>query len=291
MRQHPAVSLRPIAAVLFALCTRVLCASALYARSAGASCKAKAVALSSRAQQAVDDFMMLRMELTAEDDTGRILQRIDAFANAVDMTDFTGEERLVVENFIVMERYNYLKNDDGNRKALKETLAMLRKRNADLLEKAQKAGEEVNKWLLCTAADVTSCYISFSLKDVIKYGLGIKALYQRALESGDDFSYGLTNMAQWYYWAPKLNGGSREKAAEYFALAVKAARNNAEEFFAKVFWSQWLFESGDKEGAKEQLDAAQSLCPGSTRITLARQANAQGMSVFAYEKKRSKMVK
>lgn len=259
----------------------------MFAMAAVCMCAAS-YALSPRAEQVIDDFMALRMRLTEDGDTNLILSKIDDFEAAADMADFTEEESLVVENFVVMERYNYLRGG-GDKKALRAALGDLRQRNADLLEKTKKAGQQVSKWLLCTAADVTSCYISFSLKDVIKYGLGIKKLYQRAVEDDDGFSYGLTNIAQWYYWAPKVNGGSREKAAEYFAKAVKAARNSAEEFFAKVFWSQWLFEIGDKEGASAVLDSAQSICPNSTRIYLMRQANAQGMSIFEWDKKRSSL--
>lgn len=246
-------------------------------------------ALSFRAQQTVDDFMALRMRLTCDSGTQAILDKIDGFEKAMDTSDFTDEERLVMENFIVMERYNYIRNDDDQRKPLRAALKNLRQRNADYLDAAEKDGREADKWLLCTAADVTSCFISFSLGDVIKYGLGIKKLYQQAVSRDDNFSYGLTNIAQWYYWAPKMNGGSRSKAARCFERAVDAARNDAERFFALSFLSQWLFESGDKEGSSAALDAGEAICPGSKRLRQMRQANENGMSIFEWDKKRSKM--
>lgn len=251
---------------------------------------AGANALSSQAESAIDDFMALRMELTCEDDIAVILDKIEDFKRSIKSKPFDEEESLVLENFIEMEKYNYLKDgSDGIRQSLKEAFKKLRQRNADFLE---RAGDRASKWLLCTAGDVTSCYISFSMADVIKYGLGIKKLYQKAIsDAGDAFSYGRTNIAQWYYWAPKINGGSKAKAAEYFERAVKEARNKAEEFYAQTFWSQWLFESGDNEGALSALNLAENICPKSNRIKEMKSANALGMSFFEWDKKRSKMVK
>lgn len=253
----------------------------------------QAKALSPSAQEAIDDFMAVRMELTCEDDRAAILEKIDAFEEGLKDkgASFTDEENLVMDNFIEMERYNYLRyGSEDEKKTIKDALKSLRLKNAQMVENLNRVGKDASKWLLCTAGDVTSCYISFSMADVIKYGLGIKKLYQKAVADGDEaFSYGLTNIAQWYYWAPKINGGSKEKAAEYFEKAVKEARNKAEKFYAETFWSQWLFESGDKEGAKAALNRAEDICPMSNRIKAMRLANENGLSFFEWDKKHSKL--
>ena len=244
--------------------------------------------ISSTAQAKIDEFMALRMTVAALGDNGAALTAIDSFAkSSAASSTLTDEEQLILENFVLLERYNYLKADSANKSLLRTSLKA-QKDKCDAWMNAHKA-ETPNKWLCVTYADTISCYISFAMSGVIKYGLSIKDYYSKAISQDAHCSYVLTNLAQWYYWAPKLNGGSKKKAGEYFEQALQSARNDAEVYFASSFLSQYVFETGDKARAATLLAAAKAKCPASTYIARLERINAQGMSLFEYDRKHSKM--
>lgn len=230
--------------------------------------------------------MTLRMTVSTLSDNDAILSALDSF-DISGGTSFSEEEELILENFVLLERYNYLKDDSNNKELLRSSLKA-QKEKCDAWLKANKK-EVPNKWLCVTYADTISCYISFSVSDVIKYGLSIKDYYLKAYAQDENTSYVLTNLAQWYYWAPKLNGGSKKKAGDYFEKAVKAARTDAERYFADIFLSQYLFETGDKGRSATLLREAKSYCPESHYVALIEGANKDGLSFFAWSKKHSSM--
>ena len=311
-----------------AWCARVLAVALLVAGAPRAGYGAERI--SSAAQAKIDEFMALRMAvsaLNAADGYGSAtharaaLAAIDAFAaqngiapafgatatdsaSSADATPaavgatpadgafsdtgaFTREEALILENFVLLERYNYMKDDGANKQTLRTALKT-QKDKCDAWQASHKA-ETPNTWLLVTSADIISCYISFSMADVIKYGLSIKDYYTQAISQDAQCSYVLTNLAQWYYWAPAINGGSKKKAAAYFERAVLAAKTGAEVYFANIFLSQYVLESGDTARARALLATAKAQCPQSSYIALLERINASGISLFAYSKQRSKM--
>ena len=262
--------------------TGLILAALISAQTAGG-----AEQISDYGQKKIDDFMTLRMNLSLYDDsdTAAIIAAIDSFDTGSD--SLSEEETLIMDNFLLLERYNYLKEDSSNKDMLRSALKA-QKDKCDAWMAGHKK-EKPNKWLCVTYADTISCYISFSLGDVIKYGLSIKDYYLQAYGQDDKCSYVLTNLAQWYFWAPKLNGGSRKKAGVYFEQAAETARTDAERYFADIFLSQYLLETGDRARAAEKLAEAKVCCPGSNYIRLLERINADGMSFFEYSRKHSKM--
>ncbi|MBO7122036.1 MAG: hypothetical protein J6V90_01990 [Treponema sp.] len=240
------------------------------------------------AQKAVDDFMALRMKIAGLGSDSALAQ-VEAFEKklAVDTSFREKEDRLVLVNFIVMEKYNFLRKQKGTKDQLKKLLKELKEKNEDWFD--ANGEDKAGKWLLATSADVTSCYMSYSLSEVIKSGMALRDRYKESVERDPNFSYGWNNLGQWYYWAPGINGGSDKKAGEAFEEAVKAAKTKAEKFFACVFYSQFMFEEKEFDKAASLLDQAEAQDPKNPYVAFMRKINAGGDSFFDWNKKNSQM--
>ncbi len=245
--------------------------------------------LSENAKILIDDFFNLRMNLSVydENDTESIIFAIENFSkeNAKKISLCNAQEKIILENFFIMEKYNYLYEKPGQAKIQHELLG----NQLEKIEQFLKENNEtfLNEYFYCTQADVTSCYMGYSLGDVLKYGASVKPLYEKALEANPNFSYALTNIGQWYYFAPKFAGGSKKKSLAYFEKAQANALTPAQKYFADIFLSQLLFENKHFEKCNELLDEAQSFCPQSNYLKKIRSANKDGLSLYEYNKKKS----
>ena len=244
--------------------------------------------ISDGAQKSVDDFMNLRMKIAGLDSDTALAQVADFEKKlAIDSTFHDEEDRLVLVNFIVMEKYNFLRKQKGTKAQLKKLLKALKERNEAWFQK--NSYDKAGKWLLATSADVTSCYMSYSLSEVMKSGMSLRDKYKDSVQKNPDFSYGWNNLGQWYYWAPGINGGSDKKAGDAFEEAVKCAKTKAEKFFACIFYSQFLFEEKDFKKSAGMLDEAEAQDSGNPYVAFMRKINAGGDSFFDWSKKNSQM--
>ena len=239
--------------------------------------------LSENAKILIDDFFNLRMNLSVydENNTEPIISAIENFPKE-------NEEKISLCNEqekIILEKYNYLYEKPGQAKIQHELLGKQLEKIEQFIK--ENNGIPLNEYFYCTQADVTSCYMGYSIGDVLKYGASVKPLYEKALEANPNFSYALTNIGQWYYFAPKIAGGSKKKTLAYFEKAQANASTSAQKYFADIFLSQLLFENKQFEKCRELLDEAQSFCPQSNYIKKIRRANEAGLSLYEYNKKKS----
>ena len=253
-------------------------------------------AISAETAALVDSFFALRMNLSLMDGdtdagTAEIIAAIDGFEeqHSAAIARLGKQDRIVIDNFIIMERYNYLYEKDGQAKAQHEILGAQREKCESF---AKTAGDDaLTAHFFCTWADVTSCYMGYSVADVLKYGTSIKPLYEKALQREPDFSYALTNIAQYYYFAPKIAGGSKKKSLDFFERARTAAKTDAQKYYADIFLSQLLFENKDFARCSALLTEAETLCPGSRYLAKIRDANKSGLSLYQYNRKKSSLDK
>lgn len=242
--------------------------------------------LSDNAEAAVHNFMTLRMNLAAyekpEDALAAIGTYHDAHLTDAHTAGMTDEEKLILENFEVLEKYNYIRLISGMEQQNKDMIRAQYKKNTTWL--AAHKDEAVNKWLYCTAADMLSCNLSYaSVSTIMHDGPEVKTYYEHAVSQDPDMSYALTNIAQWYYYAPGIGGGSKGKAKNFFEHAVKTARTPSEMYFAKIFLSQYLFEDKTQQARSASLlDDADTLQPGGHYVQWLRRINKAGFSLFYY---------
>ena len=239
----------------------------------------------------IDSFFDLRMNLSLieESETDKINSEIDSFAvkNKDKISVLSEIENLVLENFIIMEKYNYLYEKPGQAKVQHEILGNQLKKIESFVENNQ-----INDaYFFCTQADITSCYMGYSVGDVLKYGTSVRPLYEKALECNSNLSYALTNIGQWYYFAPGIVGGSKKKTLSYFEKARECAVTDSQKYFADIFLSQLLFEKKEFERCNSLLSEAESICPNSNYLKKIRSANQQGFSLFEYNRKKSSLDK
>lgn len=245
-----------------------------------------AAKISDNAQTEIDAFMTFRMNLavceTAEDALAEIgAYRVQHFSGA-DFASFTGEEKLILENFEVLEIYNYMRKVKGKESEIKDLICSQYSKNESWF--SSHKDETINKWLYCTAADMLSCNLSYaSVTTIMHDGLAVKTYYEKALTQDPDMSYALTNIAQWYYYAPSFGGGSKSKAKSCFEHAVTYARTPAETYYAKIFLSQYLFEDEAQRGKSATLLAdADVFQPGGHYVAWLRRINKAGFSLYYY---------
>jgi tetratricopeptide (TPR) repeat protein len=242
--------------------------------------------LSPAGQTAVDDFMTLRMNLAKYLEPKEALAAIDTYSSShftgSSYNAFTGEEKLILENFVVLEKYNYMRKIDGQEVSIKKMLAAQHDKVTSWM--AAEKDSVINKWMYCTAADLISCNLSYaSVSTIIHEGLAVKTYYEKALEQDPKLSYALTNIAQWYYYAPSFGGGSKSKAKKCFEQAIAGARTQAETYYAKIFLSQYLFEDESRRGeAATLLAEAATFCPGGHYTEWLARINKAGFSLYYY---------
>lgn len=241
--------------------------------------------ISTKAQNYIDSFMNLRMELTRFKDGKDANKELNKYKNENTYSDFSEEEKLIIDSFYLLEKYNYIWEDKSNDDILQKELLALAEKNEKFMKNHK---DNINDWLYVVTADLYSCYMSYSpFSSGLKYGMTVKDYYLECLKINPKNSYCLTHMGQWYYWAPGINGGSEKKALQSFLDAVTYARNNAEKFYAYMFLSQMYYEKKDKTNASANLAKAKSYYKESQLISELEYYNSIGYSLFTYSKKKS----
>ena len=237
----------------------------------------------------ITDF---RWRLALLDDFEKVAAACDEFSSYVNGPEISanlGEEILLsANNILTWEKYNALYEINPKNKELEPFLTAQYKKIRAYF-KAHK-NEKHNKWLYVTAGDILSSSLQYlPLSTAMNEGLTIKKYYDKALENDPDFVFCLINIAQWYFHAPVISGGGKGKAMKAFLAAEKAAKSDAELYYAKIFLSQAFFEDGNKEKAAELLSEAENLLPGSRTVKFYRFLNENGYYYFEYPEHREKI--
>jgi len=237
----------------------------------------------------ITDF---RWRLALLDDFEKVAAACDEFSsyvNSPEISENLSEEILLsANNILTWEKYNALYELNPKNKEL-ETFLTAQYRKIRAYFKAHK-NEKHNKWLYVTAGDILSSSLQYlPLSTAMNEGLTIKKYYDKALENDPDFVFCLINIAQWYFHAPVISGGGKGKAMKAFLAAEKAAKSDAELYYAKLFLSQSYFEDGKKQKSAELLSEAENLLPGSRTVKFYRFLNENGYYYFEYPEHREKI--
>ena len=241
--------------------------------------------ISANGQKYIDNFMKLRMELTANKEKKDAVKALNSYKASNPYANYTNQEKLIIDSFYILEKYNYTWEEKGTEAALKKELISQADKNEAFIKNNKN---NTSGWVYVLTADLYSCYMSYSpMSGAMKYGMTVKNYYQECLKIDPKNSYCLTHMGQWYYWAPGINGGSNKKALQSFKDAVTYARNDADRFYANMFLSQMYFELKDKASAKTYLSKAETIYPASETVKELKKYNAQGYSLFTYSKKKA----
>ncbi len=240
----------------------------------------------------IDGVLDFRMRLTALPSPDDAVAAADAYMDEIsrigDGGGISAEASLIIMNMLVWEKYNYIYETDMDSPVLEELL-MGQYRILTEWFSTHRGGKH-DKWLYCSAGDILSSGLRFfTMGTAMKEGLNVKKYYDMVLAEDPDMCFALFNIAHWYFFAPGISGGSKKKAAECFARAEQTARNDAELFFAKAYYSQMLYENGDTAGCVRKISEAERILPGSRYTEKLRRVNAAGHSIFYYTLNKEKM--
>lgn len=250
--------------------------------------------LSEKEQQLLSQISEFRLHLEQTEEPLVCVDKINTYYKQLKTQDFytsaSDEIKLVIENIIVWEKYNYLYKQDINDKQIKDLILTQFKKNTTWFEK--HPDETPNKWLYLTAADTISCSLQFlPLSQAMSDGLTVRKYYEAALLQDPEMSPTLMNLALWYFYAPAIAGGGNDKALDLFLKSIKAAKNDYEKFFSNIQLSQMYFELKQYDNCKKHLDIADSVFPINQSVKFMRKINDNNLSYFYYTLNRMKIEK
>lgn len=195
------------------------------------------------------------------------------------------QEILILKSLYLMERRHYQFDPKTNSPELNELFKEQFKENERWL--SEHENQPVNKWLLLFTGDLTSCYMVRSIASTISYGMHVRRLYERALEQDNQFVLAYINLGLWRQYAPKIFGGGEERALTEYTNAFNCAKTDTEKYISSIYISQYWFEKGNHEKCAEYLSIAERSSPQSKEIPLIKKMNADGISLFTYNRTQS----
>lgn len=247
--------------------------------------------LSPQEEQAIYDFMDLRLQLTAENNLQNSLNKIDEYTTKLHHTTYstyTPEAQLILDNFLILEKFAYLYYDDMNNPLLSKIILNQKEKND--LWFSRHTEEPINKWLYSSYADILSWSLQYLSKtELIKTGLKVKKCYEQALKFDPDMSYALFGLGQWYIQAPIIGGGSIKKGIKKLQRALDLSCSNSEVFNACLLLSQAYFENNKKDLANTFLQKAACILPHNNYISFIKILNKNNHSLFYYNSHKAKM--
>lgn len=201
---------------------------------------------------------------------------------AADTAGFSDEAKLILDALVDLDILTYYQVENSKdpriqQVAEKQYLALQGWMDAH-------PSETPNKWTYCLAAEAFDWYLAYlPMTQILSKGLLPKQYYQKALEQDPDMAYAHCGLGQWMYYAPVVGGGGGTKNAKAeLEKAVKAAKTAPDAFITHLFYSQILYETKDKAGARRELDEAETAYNGSHRLQRFRQMNDAGFSWFEF---------
>ena len=202
-----------------------------------------------------------------------------------------GEEaKLVVQNMLAIELYSYMYQKDMKSAELKpfildqyEKIDSFQTKNSD---------KSFSPWFYFSSGDVINSSMQFIPQSTaIKLGLKEKDEYDNAVKANPKISFGYINKGLWYYFAPGIGGGSKTVGRDDFKNAVQNAACDYEKFYARIYYSQALYDEGKKSECAVLLNECESILPKNVYTPFIKKLNVNGYSLLDYVINREKIEK
>lgn len=242
--------------------------------------------------QKYDEFTEKRVYWTSCTDSDKILNEIEAYQADVfaELPQYAADyeqEKLFWESAFKVERFVYVFSaEDVDLKQVRLSLKEQMKADEAFIAAHEKSGA-VAPQLYVLSADVTSCYMTFSIAATLFHGMRVRNLYAKAVEKDPELWNARTGLAQWLYYAPGIFGGSNKKARENFQKAYDVSQTPYVRFYTGLYLSQYWFAKGEREKSARLFAEAEATCPKSRQIALVKKQNAKGISLFDYNRNRT----
>lgn len=170
------------------------------------------------------------------------------------------ENDFAKKNALVWESYNLMCELDKY-KDLKKDFILARYKN--VVEYLDKNYSSIDSNTLLSCTDIISCSMTYLSKgELMKQGLNVKKYYSQCLKLDKENLVAMVNLAQWYYYAPAIGGGSKKKCYEQCkrAYEILCTSNRAytdyERMYVSTVYSQCLFEQKKLDESSNVLEEA-----------------------------------
>ena len=208
-----------------------------------------------------------------------------------DKNGFSEQAKIIIDNLMATEIISHIYQIDAKDPEIKKFISPKVEKAAKWLDNHKKESG-ISAYMYCTTAEAISSGLSFmSMTEIMSYGLKIKDYFDKAIETDSTLAFAYSGLAQWYYHAPGIAGGSTKKAYANFELAYKNASTKGEKFMTSMFLSQSYFDQKKYDKAAEYLAEADAILPGSRLIKYIKKLNDAGYCYYYYMVNREKVEK
>ena len=191
------------------------------------------------------------------------------------------EAKLVFDNLLTLERWQYLWETDPQMNGLREMIWKQYERIMDW--NAAHPFSEQNAYLKLSSFDLINSTMQYMPRgQMIKLGFQEKKVYDELLVSEPDNCVVCLNAGQFYYNVSEVLSGAKPKAKRIYERAVAIASNNFEKYFANIFIAQMQLEEKDMDAYSKSLEAAEAAIPGTPYMEFVKAVNAKGCTLYEY---------
>ena len=244
--------------------------------------------------KAISDMFEFCLSTEKIKDPLEAAKKVDEYYTFVNSSDYSANLSasilICLNNVLLWQKYNFYYESDISHPEIESIIKNQYKVVKAWFKDHKKQPQ--TKWIYSTSGNVlSSCMQFLPMTTAMTEGLTVKKYYDIALKQDADFSYCLTNIGQWYFFAPAMGGGSKAKAKESFEKAIEKASSNYDLYFAQIFLSQCYFEEGNKNKCDELLLQAEKIIPAGRTVQHVKLVNSIGHSYYDYTMNRKKIDK
>ena len=150
-----------------------------------------------------------------------------------------------------------------------------------------------SEWRITYNADKSTIQKAIKLDNMVFNRVDVVSvnIWLSWVEKEPNIFFGNLNMAQWYFHAPAIGGGSKKKADELFKVALANTEGTGDEFYINLIYSQFLYDQKDEAKAATYFQKAYEIQPDSKKLALVKLLNDNGYTLFYYTLNRAKVEK
>ena len=191
------------------------------------------------------------------------------------------EAKLVFDNLLTLERWQYLWETDPQMDGLKPMIWSQYEKIIAWNE--SHPFDEQNAYLKLSSFDLINSTMQYMKRgQMIKLGLQEKKVYDKLLETDPDNCVVYLNAGQFYYNVSEVLSGAKPKAKRIYIKAVETASNNYEKYFANIFIAQMFLEEENMDEYNKHIALAEQAIPKTPYMDFVKAVNEKGYTLYEY---------
>jgi hypothetical protein len=227
----------------------------------------------------IEEILSKRYDFYILHTSQEALTRIHEYRNALEHTAIGEEDKLSIENILLIEEMNFSGDDEETGKRLYLALHEQKLKN-DLFTKDKRPANLSLVFLVSWANIRVRTLAYLPPGQMYRESMAAQELYLSAIRKNRRSPYALMNYAMWLYFAPPIAGGGYENALKTMSQALKYSRDDKEKYFILVYRSQIFFAMNRKNECLTDLNNAHVLFPHETFTAIVKERNEKNKALF-----------